>query len=442
MSEDHELITATKDFIGNSVAVNKLRDCLKKHSKAQLAKIALVGPTGSGKTVLVKHMAKELGYTVIELSPHISMKQIEDELASLSSSTTIESFFMPMKKMLFVDDIDILLTTYPRLASFIGEWFDKKTPCLKPAFVCTVHTHDEKKLGDFKKHLEIIKLGRPATKDMLAFFMNYCDESSISYDSDKLLELIRSQKHDVRAVYQNLTQLEHNKEIQTIRSSFSDNTLFEIQDKLFSRQFTKDEMSSIVYSDSKLLGLLLYENVPVEMQKNRQIKGVASSDLIDDLRMLTKAYVFQDKLETYMNINVNWDMLPLMNWSMFSTVGHIVHKHKRVQQPKTDFEFTSMMTKTAMRFQFSKKRASFLNEYNLSPTHFEDAVLVLARYMSTRVPKECTQDIPKDIVDVAVKWGSDNDIITATKGAAWKRCVRKREKDSGRKISEEDGEDE
>jgi len=83
----------------------------------------------------------------------------------------------------------------------------------------------------------------------------------------------------------------------------------------------------------------------------------------------------------------------------------------------------------------------FLNEYNLSPVHFEDAVLVLARHMNAGVPKECSYNIPKDVVDVTVKWGSDNDLITTTKGAAWKRCVRKREKDAGRKISD-DGEDE
>lgn len=404
-----------------------MREILKKHSRESPARFAVSGPTGCGKSVLLQCLIEEHGFDVVELTQNSSMKQMEDEFNNVSMSKTIEAFFMPKKRLLLIHDIDILLSSFTRLSGFLSEWLEN-TSGNRPAFACTINSYEEKRLGDFKKSIEIIKLSRPSSKDILIFFSKYLDTRSIAYDDARLLELIKSHKNDVRAVYTNLDQLGETTPIQSLRSTFSDMSMFDVQDKIFSRPLTKNELSSIIYSDSKLLGLLLYENAPVELQKNRVVKNVGVLELVDRLKGLTNAFLFQDQMETYMNTNVIWDMLPLMNHHMFSSIGNVIHHYPRVTVPKSDFEFTSMMTKTAMRFQYAKKKQAFMQYYNISPKHFNVVANGVVTLMNKQLPKECTYNLPKDVVDVAVKWGSDADLITAAKGTSWKKHIRKKDK--------------
>jgi len=404
---------------------------LKTSLQTKGVRILVVGPTGCGKTTLIRKAAADLGFNLVELNASASLKQIEDELRDISQNKTIEAFFSPAKKLLFMDDIDILMTSFPKLGSALVDWLSSTaTSKSLDAVVLCVQAQEERRMTDIKKHTTLVRMTRPSTQACLAHFMAQTEGGRADIDDAQLLKLIKAHKNDLRAITMNLDQLSGGKapEIDTLRSSFSELTLYDIQNKLFATPLTRENLKELVYTDSKLLGLLLYENVPREIQRNRAVKGVGTHTILEYLCRVSDAYIECDALETFMNINTCWDLMPIFNNIMLNTVNHVVHKWPRVSTPNTSFEFTPMMTKTALRYQFAKKKQSFLHRHGLSPAHFCDAMAIISRHMASSTPRESKLSIEKVAVDIAAKWGADYGIMTTARSTAWKKAARKKAK--------------
>jgi hypothetical protein len=413
-------------------------------------RIAIIGPTGCGKTTLVYNAASKAGFDIIEVNASAtSLKQIEDTLHDIVMNTTIDTFFAPTKKLLFIDDVDILMMSFPKLASYLVTWL--KGTIRYPILFC-IQSQEERRLSDLKNIVTILRLSRPSTQECLAHFINETKDQRV--DESHLLQLIKAHKHDLRAISANLSQLTNNKvttdvngnstiHIDSLRATFSDLTLYDIQNKIFATPLSNTHLDELVYTDSKLLGLLLYENVSTELRKNRITKGTDTKIMLAHLSCLSDVYIQCDKLETFMNANMYYDIAPIFNNVMLGTVNHIIHSWQRTSTPDTSFVFTPMMTKTALRYQFAKRKTAFLREYGLSSSHFCDAVAIAASYLGAKQPRERIVNnellkLSKTTIDTAAKWGTDYELITTMRATAWKKFARKQAKDAGADTNSSD----
>ena len=405
----------------NAYQSQQLRAALEAHA-TKPARILLMGPTGCGKSTVVRTVASELGFDLVELNGTTSLKQIEEELRSTQLTRTIESFFTTTKKLLLIDDFDILAASFPKLIASIITWL---TPNAKtPPVVFTIQAQEERRMTDLKKHVQVIRLARPTTQACLQYFMQQTENG----DDARLLELIKAHKHDLRAISMNLNQitpLPVPSAIDTLRSTFSDLTLFDIQNKVFATSLSEEHLEELAYTDSKLLALLLYENVPIELQKNRGIKGVSTQMMLRHLHQISDAYVDSDAMEHFTNVNVCWELTPIFNTILLGAVNGVIHMWPRVECPNATFEFTPMMTKTSLRYQYAKRKRSFLHTHGLSGDHFIDAVQIAADFMGSTAPKDFRKDPPfeldKETIDTSVKWGLDYDRVDAKRATAWKK---------------------
>lgn len=404
------------------------------------ARIAVIGPTGCGKTTLVRNAAIAAGYDISEInSSATSLKQIEDELRDTNMNATIESFFSSTKKLLFIDDIDVLMMSFPKLSSVLDSWLATKSRY--PIVLCS-QSNEERRLSDIKKYLTVIRIAKPTLAACLAHFIEVTADQNV--DEVQLLNLIKAHKYDLRAIMVNLHQvtgckkgvstgdtikMPNNVQIDSLRATFSDLTLFDIQNKIFATPLIDEHMDELVYTDSKLLGLLLYENVPYELQHNRITKGISTQSMLTQLVRLSDVYILCDKLETYTNANMYYDLAPILNNVMLGTVNQIVHKWPRTSTPTNSFLFTPMMTKTALRYQFAKRKTAFLRSYGLSSSHFIDATVRMATYLGAKQPRERDLNgemvrLSKATIDAAAKWGVDYEVITSVRANAWKKYAR------------------
>lgn len=421
----------------NAYHAQQLRAALEAHA-TKPARILLLGPTGCGKSTVVRTTASELGFDVVELNGTASLKQIEDELRDTQMTRTIESFFAKTKKLLFIDDLDVLTTSFPKLIASIVAWLTNASAAAAalPPVVFTIQAQEERRMADLKKHVQVIRLARPTTQSCLQYFMKQTEGTGV--DDARLLELIKAHKHDLRAISMNLGQITPTataavaaspSPIDTLRSTFSDLTLYDIQNKVFAAPLSEEHLEELAFTDSKLLALLLYENVPVEMQKNRGIKGTPTQAIIRHLHHISQAYVDSDAMEHFTNVNVCWELTPIFNTLLLGAVNGVIHKWPRVTCPSATFEFTPMMTKTALRHQYAKRKHAFLYNHGLSPDHFIDAVKIAADFMGATAPKDFRKAPPftldKDTIDASVKWGTDYGRVEVKRATAWKQFARK-----------------
>jgi hypothetical protein len=416
----------------NGVYHTTLVAALRAHTTAQggQARVAILGPTGCGKTTLVHNAAKELELDIIEVNATSSLKEIEAHLQDVVANKTIEAFFSPTQRLLFIDDLDVLMMSFPKLASSLLAWLQMPGRSLPPVVVA-LQSQEERRLADLKAHFQLIKMARPSTQACLVHFMKETEGRGI--DDGDLLKLIKAHKNDLRAIAVNLGQIDGGTsagaagvEIASLRSTFSDLTLFDIQSKLFATPLTKEHLKDLVYTDSKLLGLVLYENVPIEIQKNRVIKGVSTPDMLGQLSRIMDTYIHCDIADTHMNIMSCWDTAPLFNNVLLNTINQVVHQWPRVVSPNTSFGFTPMMTKTALRYQYARHKRAFLQSYGLGDDHFCSAAAIIGRYMGANKPKAPVDlRLKKAAIDSVAKWGVDYELMTAARATSWKKFGRK-----------------
>jgi hypothetical protein len=432
-------ITSLKDFLGNRESIVTFKKTLGSHSRTNPCRAVLSGPTGCGKTTMARLMMKELGFQVIELDNATlqTLKNMEEGnkqktdgvLCAYTKANTIESFFDPTPRCIFVDDLDILIVSFPKLLTWVQEWLDaphgKKYP-----LVCTINNKEEKKVSDLKQGFQVIKIVRPSVQGCVSLVKALCDSRGIPYDGDSALTLIQLHKADVRSIVENVEQMhppmDSNKVhvIHSLRSCFSEMTIFQVQDTILSKPLTLNQLEDMLYSDNTLLSLLLYENIGTELKKYRSLSKPVV-DIIGDFLRVSSAYVHADIMSEYVNRTMAWEQLPILNSLTLGTINQVANQYPRTSESCADFKFTTLMTKTALRYQYTRKKNEWVDKWGVGDTHFMAMAHSIAKYMATHTPKQSDLSFTKADIDIAAKYGHDFGILDASRITSWRKYGRK-----------------
>lgn len=363
-------------FKANYRQVNDIKEFA---SSPSCKRILVVGDLGTGKSSLFTMLHNENKYELLLVNDsNFSVQMIQNFV----NHRTIESFFSTKRKLIFIDDVDTILST-KQLLSTVS---DLEKVC---TVFMTIKTSEERKFTSSCKRLidRKIHLNKPNDKDCFQIIMHrYVHDESV--DQDRVIALIKAQKCNIANVIMLLDQARRplmsnsdddasdmceDETVDTANNDIFHHNIYDIVKDVYTREMSEDHLMRVSNKDHSIICPLVHENLtnlPLSATEYREIYDVlCATDMVDK--------------HIYMNClwNVNWVM---NNYLRFKTINSYT---QRTEFKPFDIAFTQQFTKLSSRMNFKKKLAmlpSFvqfcnvidvlhcMNEMKLQGTWFND----------------------------------------------------------------------
>lgn len=266
------------DFVGNKMNIQKIQTAFTSQPSCILA---ISGPEGCGKTTLSQLLFAKLDMDVLRISKdNYNSKEALGLMQTFCANRTIDSYFSKKRKVIFIDDIDVLIAIDRSALTNIQSVF----PLLKPAKVSMLiccNSTEERKVAELvvtqasvKKRgavaavpaakIDIIKLTYPAAKDAYVYLL----QQSIDYgiDEETLLKRVQYYRGNIREVIMNL---QSGNAHEFHKNIYRDMNSFEVVQRLFHQGCEEADLRHLMQEDVGVIAFLLYENLPDEIQINR-----------------------------------------------------------------------------------------------------------------------------------------------------------------------------
>lgn len=444
------------EFIGNPVAKKQISQALDTNGK-----IMLVGPTGSGKSMLVTTLAREKDMDIIEIhsdSCH-TMKQVQDIISS-ACCNSIEQFFSPRKRLLWIDDADLLSANFIKFPTMLSEFVNM--PWAKSLSII-FSTTSTSKLNS--KGYTVIKLCRPTVSECVVHFSNYCEKNRINISKEDLNAIIEAHACDMRSIQMNLestgggsgdsgdsgggggkecggarTETEEHREfrnadISSLRNAFQDASIFEIQDRLLTKPHRLTDIEDLIFSDAKMTAWTMQENIGVELQCYREASTEhATRIMITVLDSFARAEI----IDHAANASMNWDIMPYSYVEMFGPLLHALYDVPRDptgtrRKERRPFVFTTSLNQSSQRAQLLRKKNEWAEEAELVGDEQQLAGMgriaaVLSAHASNKKTSEAVESVStfsKSDFDIGCRFGVDFKVMTASQCSSWKKHRKK-----------------
>lgn len=345
--------THVYDFVGNKILIKKLIESLKTHPSYTL----LIGPSGGGKTCVCDLILGMYDYNVLKINGDETedLKSLKRLLDNFMNNKTIESFFSSRKKVVFIDDVDILMSCDRNVNSFLLGFIDDATKSGRVSVIFTCSSSEEKRLTELKKKISCIRLTNPSQKDVFAYITNILDKEEVIYDHTKLLRLIDVHNNNIRNIFNNLHHLSYSDDEMSEekqRKLLFDANVFDVMKKLFFFKTSADGLRLI--SDNNIIPLLLYENFPNELFKNRIRQ--TKEKYCDSILYINKMFIDAEIQEQFMYQNTEWSMYDNITILKCGSINNQLTKFERKKTRVFDtYVFTQILTKAALRCNYGKK---------------------------------------------------------------------------------------
>lgn len=345
---------ALKDVVGNRIQIKRLQQLLQlgQPDAASCYMIGLIGPNGCGKTLISKLLFKEMDFNVLSIQPQ-DIKDMEDLIKNFCSHKTIESFFKTQRKVIFVDDLDSLITQDKHVLSTLTSC----VPLVKKYNSCIFFTckGDEKKLSDLKKDVETVKINYPSIKDSFIYLSEILIERENSdIKEEDLLKIVNNHRGSVRHVVLSLKDSNETHEETCKNNMYKDNTVFEIVRKLMTNSIKMKDIDLLINDDPFLTSFLFYENLPEEMSGNYSFSK--DNKLTDVYLKINRRFIDSCFIEDSIFRNSDWSYYNYIH--LLRIMGPVLELNG-VEKKKTmkdcTYRFSQILSKISHKNIMSKK---------------------------------------------------------------------------------------
>lgn len=365
------------DFKGNFKQINEFKSFLSKTTNHV---ILIVGENGTGKTSFHEMLKSENKYDILYIN---DSNFSEETIQNFVQCKTITSFFTPLKKIVFIDDVDIINNINKQ---FISNFNNYKSKC---NFILTAKYKDEKKivtnwkkLIDYKIHLN--KLDYKECFQVLLKKFEHRDD----IDDSKLLELIKAQNCNIPNVIMLIDNATYKQENISIIQSGMDifhSNIYTIVNNIYTKRLSPQYIQSLSSKDNSVISSMVHENL------------ININTDIDTYINLYDVISYCDKLDKYIYINclwgVNWDSLNMYRFTNFNSIL------SKIKKQTFSINFTQQFTKLSSQMNIKKKLHSFMN--NIYTTNIFDLLYHLAIKTYDDIHKD------KTLRDLLIKFKKD-----------------------------------
>ena len=365
------------NFAGNKVVINNITKILQSFkTQTSISKniLCITGPDGSGKTTLCRLLFNKVDFEILQIGKDVlTNDNIKTIIENFANNTTIEHYILKKQKLVFIDDVDILLCIDRNLVSKIltlNNILKKKKVSIIVTYNCNV---DKKLFADTEA--EYFKISYPSCKDTFSYLMHKFDIEGIDYDMDKLLEITTKHKGNVRETVLNLHNTVEDLQHKSIERAFKDMNQFEVAKSILGQRNTSTEINSLCKGDVGNLPYILYENLPLELETNYK-----TPDLLETYLRVNNHFVDATTLEDHAYACLDWGILHYANILRTSSVHYSISQ----QQPKATqknllYKYSQMRSKSSHKKILGKKVKTFSNQTQTSEVSLMVAADTLAR---------------------------------------------------------------
>jgi energy-coupling factor transporter ATP-binding protein EcfA2 len=417
----------SKDLIGHFKFINDFKNYMTSEQQTDNKIILCIGPSGIGKTTLLKIIFEELKFTYKELIDFGDYVEFIDNYLNYKS---INSYFTQINKLLFIDDLEIYINNDRNLNNYLINLNNiNKIP-----IICVVNKQYERKIADIKKKSKVFYLNKPSIMQTTQLIIDNFTQRDIEITKEKLdniKKLIKIYKNNVKLVLLNLDNIIMNKEINEncyFDDKFNDSGLFDIVNDIFNKRYNIIELSNIIYGDSNLITMLLHENLITEISSRRKINNDNIINIYDDI---LDDICFGDFIEQFVYSNNEWNLLNIL----------YVLKNLKLNNKVNDFEikkndiknnFTQILTKYSIKCNFNKKKNNMFESLNIDNRVFDNIIqniLYVLDNIDISNKKEIEKiidqyNINKDIFDIINKYNKEFEFIENKKINKIKKLIK------------------
>lgn len=371
--EKLQTLTPTKvdSFVGNKISIRNIRSFLS--SKAPEKNIlCIMGPNGCGKTILTNLLFLEMNLHVLNIEKDTLVGQdMKTILNNFMNNLTIDSFFNKRQKIVFIDDIDILVCVdkciYSKVMNCNTSLKDKNIK-----IVITSSLQEEKRVNEHAKDIECIKLYHPSIKDSYAYILGKFDEHNIEYDDGRLLEIVSKNKGSIRESVFSLDSTSEELREKEMNTAFRDMNVFEASKKILQKRHNKTDLDGLIYGDAGNIPYILYENFPIEVDVNYKLgRGKKAASLIDHYLRINDHFITSSVFEDFAFKTQNWGYLVYANNLKFGSIHEMLDTlDKKATTKDVQYKFSQLISKISHKNIMGKKLKGISNStHDISNTN-------------------------------------------------------------------------
>jgi len=377
------------DFIGHFKFVNDIKSRLNKPIFKKI--IICIGYSGTGKTTLLKEIFKELNYDYKEFFDNDMIKKQIDDYICLKSIT---SFFKKEKKLIFIDDLEVL-SNNKTIINYLSKIDTHNIPV-----ICVINKIYSRKFNDLRKKAEVFYISKPPMDKCYKYIIQIYSNENYELNNDKLntiKKIIKNTNFNIKYILLNLDNLLTNFE-NIIDYNDVDSDLYDIINNIIKNKYPIEELEKIIVNDISLLSMLLHENMFTIFNKNK-MKEISNGNIIDIYENTLEDLCISDKLENKIFETTNWKLYNIMSIIKIYKLNHYYSKLKHTEFNKMNF--TQVLTKYSLRYNYNKKKFMILDDYNLSSNYFDYIIQhLLQTFTNTKINGETPQNLKHTILEI------------------------------------------
>jgi len=338
---------------------------LTKHNLTTKKGIYIYGEPGSGKTIFVTNILKELGYDIIRYDAgDIRNKSIIDTITkhNMADKNIMSMYYKKIQRIaIIMDEIDGMNNgDKGGINSLIKIIRPKKTKkqrleemTLNP-IICIGNYHIDKKIKELMKVCHVIELKSPTKLQVLSLINVLIPELIEEKIKTNLIDFIQGDLRKLSTIYElhkNKQNILNNSIIQNIflMKSYNDDTR-KITKKLINNNYTIDEHLTIMNeTDRTIVGLLWHENIIDVLGKTKKDESIPFYlNILDNM-------CFADYIDRITFQKQIWQ---------FNEMSSLIKTFKNNQLYHSSFSLKKKQKFNPAEVRFTKVLTKYSTEYN------------------------------------------------------------------------------
>lgn len=374
-------------FVGNKIIVRNVRDFIT-HTKSKKNILCIIGPDGCGKTTLSRLIFLKENFKILDVGQEVLQgKDVKTLLLTFANNNTIDVYIEKKKKIVFVDDLDIL-TTNDKL--FLSKLLSVNSRLMEKGIkvIITTNTRDEKKMNDQTKNIDLVKMYYPPIKDAYVHIMMTFDEHSVPYEAEALLKVVSKCKGNIRQAILSLESTNNELQQMSDETAFKDMNNFEMCKRILMKRYTKNELDILTFGDTGTFTYMIYENIPDELDASYKTK----KELVEKYLQMNQAFIDAAMFEDKAFQCLNWDLIVYSNVLKFGMTDHVLSSLDMKSTLKdVRYRFSQLLSKNSHKNMMAKKIRTISSIANVSNQAVLNAADLYIRDVSTNVKNSCDE---------------------------------------------------